>query len=81
MTTSTNTETLPTRARRHRWKGAPVTILPDESKSGCEETHRTCEYCGLVRVTVHPPVGFPFSLWQYPDGERSDGLTPMCGDA
>lgn len=70
--------TLATPARRHRWKGAPVTIHPDESISKCEETHRTCEFCGLIRVTVHPTVGFPFPLWQYPDGGRSDGLTPMC---
>lgn len=70
--------TLPRTTRRnHRWIERK-TILPDDSVSGCEETHRQCEHCPLIRITVHPPHGLPYRLWQYRDGERADGLTPMC---
>jgi hypothetical protein len=67
-------------ARRHRW-GEPVNIEPDQSPLGGQETHRKCVHgCGIIKITVHPPAPeLPYRLWQYSDGERADGLTPMCG--
>lgn len=70
------TDTAVVSNRRHRW-GDPIT-LDNEPRSGCQETHRKCVLCSLVKITVHPPHGLPYRLWQYPDGERADGLTPMC---
>lgn len=64
--------------RNHRWSD-PVT-MPTETPSGCQETHRSCVLCSLIKVTVHPPHGDAYRLWQYPDGGRADGLTPTCGD-
>jgi len=63
--------------RNHRWDERK-TVLPDESISRCEETHRKCLHCPMIRITVHPPRGLPYRLWQYMDGVRADGLTPMC---
>lgn len=50
----------------------------DGTPTGCQETHRVCAQCRLIKITVHPPHGLPYRLWQYPDGGRADGLTPMC---
>lgn len=68
-------ESLPTPARRHRWNEKFTIPI---GRSGCEESHRICAVCSLIRITVHPPHGAPYRLWQYDDGERADGLTPMC---
>lgn len=62
--------------RTHKW-GDPITVT-EGTPSGCQETHRTCAHCKIIKVTVHPPHGYPYRMWQYPDGERADGLTPMC---
>lgn len=72
-------DVLPTPNRRHSW-GEPDTIIGD-TPSGCQETHRRCIHgCGIIKITVHPPSpDLPYRMWQYPDGERADGLTPMCG--
>lgn len=64
-------------SNRHRWAD-PVTII-EATPSGCQETHRRCALCGLVKITVHPPHGLAYRRWQYADGERADGLTPVCG--
>lgn len=76
MSEATTIEAVTVPARRHRW-GEPVAIA-NHPCTGCDETHRACALCGLIKITVHPPHGLPYRLWQYRDGERADGLTPMC---
>lgn len=61
---------------RHRWGTSDAFV--GDTPSGCQETRRVCALCGLVKITVHQPHGLPYRLWQYPDGERAAGLTPMC---
>jgi hypothetical protein len=65
--------------RKHRW-GGPSTILPAESPDGNERTHRVCELCGLIKITVHPPHGFPWREWRMKDSSVSIPLTntPPC---
>jgi hypothetical protein len=76
--TEASVATLPTRTTtRHHW-GDKYTV--PSGPSGCEETHRVCTQCQIIKITVHPPDrrSHPYRLWQYPDGERADGLTPLC---
>lgn len=54
---------------RHKWN-PPVTMI-EGTTTGCEETHRTCDICGLVKITVHPPQGFPWREWQTSKGMRA----------
>lgn len=78
---STTVAELPQRdtGRRHRW-GAPVAVIGD-THSGCQETHRTCELCRLVKITVHPPQGNPWRAWRTADGNPWQGdATPPCLD-
>lgn len=76
MTETAIAETPALPARRHRWDD-PITIA-NHPRTGCQETHRKCVLCSIIKITVHPPHGLPYRLWQYRDGERADGLTPMC---
>jgi hypothetical protein len=65
---------------RHRWS-EPVAVLPDDTFSGCQETERTCLACGMVRITVHPPVHRDvWRAWRTRDGKRTDKIsaTPPC---
>ena len=65
------------RGSRHKWR-EPVT-LTDETATGCEETHRTCVVCGMVKITVHPPQGLPWREWIAPSGMRATlTATPPC---
>lgn len=64
---------------RHKW-GDAVAKLPAETANGCEQTERVCAHCGLIKITVHPPVGFPWREWRLP-GSRvqvKDIRTPAC---
>jgi hypothetical protein len=65
---------------RHRWS-EPVAVLAENTPSGCQETERTCIACGMVRITVHPPVAhLPWRAWRTPQGDRTDkiAMTPPC---
>ena len=56
----------------HRWgKRVPLE----------HQTERTCVRCGLVKVTVHPPLGLPWREWRMP-GQVQVQLeaTPPCVD-
>lgn len=66
-------------ARRHKWDG-PVNIHRDTSASGCDETERPCALCGLVKLTVHQPDGYPYRAWRTARGLRfpDTGQTPLC---
>jgi hypothetical protein len=65
--------------RKHKWN-PPVTILPSESFDGNERTERVCEHCGLTKITVHVPHGFPWREWRVRGGEVTIPLTttPPC---
>ncbi len=40
---------------------------------------RTCARCGLIKVTVHPPRGFPWREWRTDKGKLWQGdATPPC---
>lgn len=62
----------------HKW-GAPVRYEPHENENGCAQTERTCQKCGLVRITVHPPQGLPWLEWRTRDaGQMQLSSTPPC---
>lgn len=74
MTTPDIVDTTP----RHSW-GEAVSIHPSDAKDGIERTLRTCNYCGVVKVTVHPPYGYPFREWRTPTGKVVPIVsTPPC---
>ena len=62
---------------RHRWHAGVERIA--ECADGNARSVRRCERCGLLRITVHPPHGYP---WQ--EFETNDGVvlkqrhTPPC---
>ena len=63
---------------KHRWTDAG-TVMASDTLTGCEEHERKCERCGLVKITVHQPIGWPYRLWRPKDGNRfSDPGTPPC---
>lgn len=58
-----------TARRTHRWK----LVYQDQHK-----TERQCIRCNMVRVTKHPPVGFPWiEYWRGLDRLPGD-KTPPC---
>lgn len=65
---------------RHQWpRDSERRIAACESPSKNDQTERTCNLCGLIRVTVHPPQGFPFRQWRRPKGKQFTCLhTPPC---
>lgn len=56
---------------RHRW-GDPARLI--------DRTERTCAHCGLVKITVHPPHGYPWREWRHRDSPVRIALTttPPC---
>lgn len=62
--------------RRHRWGEG---VLVGEY---LDRTERTCALCGLVKITVHPPQGWPWREWRTREGKRWEGEnTPPCLEA
>ncbi|WP_291854833.1 hypothetical protein [Bradyrhizobium sp.] len=65
------------RSPRHRWSDR--TTVVDGTVSGCQETHRRCPQCGLIKITVHPPHGLPWRVWRTAAGAAWQGdRTPPC---
>jgi hypothetical protein len=68
-------------ARRHRWPDESERRIPAcESPDGNDRTEKTCQHCGMVKVTIHYPHGrIPGREWR-----RSNGAvikiehTPPC---
>lgn len=60
-----------------------MTILPAESHDGNERSERACRHCPLIKITVHPAVGFPWREWRMKDSQAriALGATPPCLDA
>ncbi len=67
--------------RNHKW-GDSRNIHRDSTKSGCDETERECELCGLIKLTIHPPFGRPYRAWRTPGGIRfpNPSQVPLCED-
>ncbi len=67
-------------APKHKWLRVPTYIHRDKTPSGCDETERECELCGLVKITVHQPEGFPYRAFRSKGGVRFNdpGFTPTC---
>lgn len=69
-----------THAHNHRWDNAnEKRVLPDESKDGLERCERVCLNCGMTKITVHYPQGWPKREWRTHDGKPWWGSsTPPC---
>ena len=53
---------------RHRWDDVIERVA--SGADGCDRSVRRCIRCGAVRVTVHPPQGYPWIEWETRNGER-----------
>lgn len=66
---------------RHKWpedRHAKI-FLAQETRDGLERHERTCIQCGMTRITVIPPVGWPWHEWRTKDGPVWVGeATPPC---
>ena len=70
-------EVVDFRTPRHRW-GEGFTRL-ENTPSGCVETECVCKRCEMVRITVHPPAGFPWHEWKPKNSVRVQlDQTPPC---
>ena len=56
----------------HRWN-IEHRIPACESPDGNERTEKTCPFCMLVKITVHPPRGLPWREWRTKDGRQLFG--------
>ena len=65
---------------RHDWLSAPERRIPAcESSDGNDRTEKTCPRCLIVKVTVHPPQGFPWREWRHANGSSFQcEATPPC---
>jgi 2-polyprenyl-6-methoxyphenol hydroxylase-like FAD-dependent oxidoreductase len=75
-----------TNGPRHRWNAIDVKRIPAcDTADGNERTERTCAYCGIIKVTVHPVQGFAWREWRTKAGAKWQAeYTPRCvavGDA
>ena len=62
---------------RHRWHAGVERIA--ECADGNARSVRRCARCGLLRITVHPPHGYPWTEWQALDGQMIyQPRTPAC---
>lgn len=70
-----------TTSTRHCWNNGTERRIPAcESPDGNDRTEKTCANdCGLVKITVHAPEGYPYRKWRLPTGQefQVDG-TPPC---
>lgn len=70
-------------SRRHRWNESDhVRISGIDCADGNDRTQKSCALCGLIKITVHPPHGFPWREWKTKDGKVWQGAsTPPCLDS
>jgi hypothetical protein len=64
---------------KHRWEKVPTHLAASETADGNARTERTCMFCGLVKITVHPAQGFPWREWRTRHGGVMIGArVPQC---
>mgnify|MGYP001562051304 FL=1 len=71
---------FPAKPRRHSWNLDTVKHLAAVAcKDGNGRTERTCEHCGMVKITVHYQRGLPGREWRTRKGDLWQGqMTPPC---
>jgi hypothetical protein len=72
---------FPVKSRKHRWDIDNVKrIAACEFQDGNGRTERVCVTCRLIRITVHPPGGFPYRAWRHPNSKTEFicERTPPC---
>lgn len=76
------TDDITTITRRHSWNESnPVYLDGHDCTDGNDRTEKTCPKCRMVKITVHPPRGFPWHEWRTKDGKTWQGTsTPPCLD-
>lgn len=53
----------------HRWDHASERRFPHtETADGCARNEVDCLLCGITKITVMPPQGFPYHEWRTKDG-------------
>lgn len=62
----------------HKWN-MEHRIPACESPDGNERTERTCPFCMLVKITVHPPRGVAWREWRTKDGRQLIGTNVPHG--
>ena len=63
---------------RHKW-GDPSLVPARDNADGSDHNERTCTFCGLVKITIIPPHGYPWRAWRTSEGKQWDGAaTPPC---
>lgn len=64
---------------KHRWYKEAARHAACESADGNARTERVCIWCGLVKITVHPPQGLPWREWRTRNGGVMIGArVPRC---
>jgi hypothetical protein len=62
---------------RHRWHASVIRIA--ECVDGNARSIRCCQRCGMLRITVHPPHGYPWLEFENADGRvLKQAHTPPC---
>ena len=68
--------------RNHRWNYAEERRLAaSEFPDGNARTLRPCLFCGITKITVHPPSGLAWREWispKAPDQRFQYEHTPPC---
>jgi cytochrome c5 len=64
----------------HEWDHAnEKRLAASDSPDGCARNERTCMNCHMVKITVIPPHGYPWTQWRTRDGQVWVGeATPPC---
>lgn len=63
----------------HRWDYDKEHHIPGcESKDGNDRTEKPCLICSVIKVTVHPPQGYPWNEWRSSDGKYIAESRPPC---
>lgn len=66
--------------RRHRWNVETQRRLDGHAfADGNDRNEKDCQFCGLVKITVHPPQGLPWREWRHANGQTFQcDATPPC---
>lgn len=72
-------EPVPVAARRHRYRDDWRYLDGHDCPDGNSRTERPCAHCEIIKITVHPPHGYPWREWRTKGGNVYVGeATPPC---